>query len=62
MCVKLKGGVDAEELRVHLLDKYGVGVISSSSTDIRVAFSCLEEGQVEEVFDTLLEAWTDLAG
>ena len=61
MCVKLKGGVDAEELRVHLLDKYGVGVISSSSTDIRVAFSCLEEGQVEEVFDTLLEAWTDLA-
>ena len=42
--------------------EYGVGVISSGSTDIRVAFSCLEEGQVEEVFDTLLEAWTDLAG
>ena len=61
MCVKLKGDVDAEELRVHLLDKYGVGVISSGSTDIRVAFSCLEEGDVEEVFETLHQAWQDLA-
>ena len=62
MCVKLKGGVDAEELRVHLLDKYGVGVISSGSADIRVAFSCLEEGDVEDVFETLHQAWQDLAG
>ena len=62
MCVKLKGDVDAEDLRVHLLDKYGVGVISSSATDIRVAFSCLEEGQIEEVFELLLQAWKDLAG
>ena len=60
MCVKLKGGVDAEELRVHLLDKYQVGVISSGKTDIRVAFSCLEVGDVEEVFETLYKAWNDL--
>ena len=61
MCVRLAGGVDAEELRVHLLDKYGVGVIATDSTDIRVAFSCLAVDQVEEVFDSLLAAWQDLA-
>jgi aspartate/methionine/tyrosine aminotransferase len=38
MCVKVKG-VDAEKLRVHLLDKHGTGLISTSPTDIRVAFS-----------------------
>ncbi len=61
MCVKLKGGVDAEALRVHLLEKYQGGVISSGSTDVRVAFSCLEETQIEEVFDSLHKAWNDLS-
>ena len=61
MCVRLKGGVDAEALRVHLLEKYGVGVIATDSTDIRVAFSCLEVESVPEVFDALLSAWQDLA-
>ncbi len=60
MCVRLND-VDAEELRVHLLDKYGVGVISSGDHDIRVAFSCLEVENVEEVFETLYAAWKDLA-
>ena len=61
MCVKLNG-VDAEALRVHLLDKYGVGVIATDATDVRVAFSCLEEENIEELFDTLLQGWRDLAG
>lgn len=59
MCVRLNGVV-AEELRVHLLDRYGVGVIATDAHDIRVAFSCLEVGQIQEVFDTLLAAWNDL--
>ena len=41
MCIRVKG-VDAEKLRLHLLEKYGVGVIAMGATDIRVAFSCLE--------------------
>jgi len=59
LCVRLKG-VDAEALRVHLLDAYQVGVISSGSTDIRVAFSCLEESDIEEVFRTIHQGWRDL--
>jgi aspartate/methionine/tyrosine aminotransferase len=59
MCVRL-GGMDAERLRVHLLDRYQLGVIATSATDIRVAFSCLEVEQIEEVFDTIYKGWKDL--
>jgi len=59
MCVRL-GEVDAERLRVHLLDRYQLGVIATSTTDIRVAFSCLEVEQIEEVFDTIYKGWKDL--
>ena len=59
MCLKLKT-VDAEKLRVHLLDKYGVGLISLGPTDLRVAFSCIEAGDVQTLFDTLLEGVHEL--
>jgi aspartate/methionine/tyrosine aminotransferase len=52
MCVKVKG-VDAEKLRVHLLEKHGTGLISTGPTDIRIAFSCLEVEQVEPLFEVL---------
>ena len=59
MCVKVKG-VDAEKLRVHLLDRHQVGLIATSPTDIRVAFSCLELDQIEPLFETLHTAITEL--
>jgi aspartate/methionine/tyrosine aminotransferase len=59
MCIRVKG-VDAEQLRVHLLDRYGVGLISIGAHDIRVAFSCLEEGDVEPLFETVHKAINDL--
>jgi len=59
MCVKVKG-VDAEKLRVHLLDKHQVGLIATSPTDIRVAFSCLELDQIEPLFETLHKAIEEL--
>ena len=59
MCVKLKD-VDAETLRLHLLDEYGVGVISLGKTDIRVAFSCLDIDEIPTIFDLLLQGITDL--
>lgn len=59
MCLKLKR-VSAEPLRQHLLEKYGVGVIALGDTDIRVAFSCVEEDQLEELFELIYEGAKDL--
>lgn len=59
MCMKLKN-VDAEPLRIHLLDKYGVGTIATAKRDLRVAFSCLEVGDIEEVYDTIYQGAKDL--
>lgn len=59
MCVKVKG-VDAEKLRVHLLDRHQVGLIATSPTDIRVAFSCLELDQIEPLFEALDQAIREL--
>ena len=53
-------GVDAEALRLHLLDEFGVGLISTSSTDLRIAFSCLEVDQVEPLFEALHEGIQNL--
>jgi len=60
MCLKLKQ-VDAEKLRVHLLDKYGVGTISIGKTDLRIAFSCIAEEDIQELFDTIYKAVQDLS-
>ncbi|MFB5195422.1 aminotransferase class I/II-fold pyridoxal phosphate-dependent enzyme [Neobacillus sp. KR4-4] len=49
MCLKLLN-VDAEKLRLHLLDEYGVGTIAINATDLRIAFSCVEEEDIEELF------------
>ena len=59
MCLRLKT-VEAEPLRVHLLDKHGIGLISLGKTDLRVAFSCLEKEDTQELFDTLFQAVKDL--
>lgn len=59
MCIRLKD-VGAENLRVHLLDKYGVGLISIGTQNIRVAFSCLEETDVQTLFDIIMSGINDL--
>jgi len=59
MCLRLKT-VEAEPLRVHLLEKYGVGLISLGKTDLRVAFSCLEKEDIRELFDTVFQGVRDL--
>ncbi len=59
MCIRLKT-VEAESLRMHLLTKYGLGVISIGKEDVRIAFSCLEVDQMEEVFDTIYQGIKDL--
>ena len=59
MCLRLKT-VEAEALRVHLLDQYGVGLIALGSQALRVAFSCIDENQIQELFDTVLKGVKDL--
>ena len=49
MCIRLKN-VDAETLRLALLDKYGIGVISTNKTDIRIAFSSVDVENIEELY------------
>ena len=61
MCVKLKK-VNAEELRRHMLDRYGVGLISIGDQNLRVAFSCVEEADLTDLFDLMLQGVKDLGG
>ena len=59
MCLAIKG-VEGETLRKHLLDAYGVGVIAAGGNDVRVAFSCIEEENVEELFELIYRGVMDL--
>jgi hypothetical protein len=52
--------VDAESLRVHLLNRYGVGLISIGKSDLRIAFSCIEKEDVRELFDIIYQGAKDL--
>lgn len=60
MCLQLKK-INAENLRVHLLNQYGVGTVAISSKDLRVAFSCVEEHEIEELFNLIYKGAKDLA-
>ncbi|MHA7964345.1 aminotransferase class I/II-fold pyridoxal phosphate-dependent enzyme [Paenibacillus sp. CAU 1782] len=55
MCLKLEG-VTAEAVRQHLLNQYGIGTIALGESDLRIAFSCIEENHLEELFDTVNKA------
>jgi aspartate/methionine/tyrosine aminotransferase len=59
MCVKV-AGVEAEQVRLRLLDEYQAGVIATSPTDLRIAFSCLEVDEVEPLFELIHRAIQEL--
>ena len=59
MCIRLKK-VNAEKLRVHLLDKYGVGLIAIGEDNLRVAFSCIDVDDIQTLFDLVLQGVNDL--
>ncbi len=61
MCIRLKT-VPAEKLRIHILEKYGVGLISIGEKNLRVAFSCLEETDIPELFEIVFKGINDLQG
>lgn len=59
MCLKLKD-VSAEALRTRLIHEYGVGTIALGVQDLRIAFSCIEEEYLEDLFSLIYQAVQDL--
>ncbi len=47
---------DAEKLRQHLLEQYGIGTISIQQVYLRVAYSSVELEGIEELFQTIEKA------
>ena len=58
ICLNLKSG-NAERVRQQLLEEHGIGTISLGETELRVAYSCLEESDIETVFRTIAEVIED---
>ena len=59
MCLKLKD-VSAEALRTRLIHEYGVGTIALGEHDLRIAFSCIEEEHLEDLFSLIYQGVQDL--
>lgn len=54
MCLNLKSA-NAEMVRQQLLKEHGIGTIALGETELRVAYSCLAESDIETVFKTIAE-------
>jgi len=52
--------VNAEKLRLYLLEQYKVGMISIGDTDLRIAFSSVDEENIEPMFEFLYKAVKDM--
>ena len=48
-CLNLKSG-NAETVRQGLLEAHGMGTIALGETELRIAYSCLDESDIETVF------------
>ncbi len=53
-------GLEAEAVRLYLLGEYGIGVIATGASDLRIAFSCLELDEIEPLFEALHRAIQEL--
>lgn len=61
MCLKLQT-VEAETLRVHMLERHGIGTISSGRFDLRIAFSSLDIESMPEFCQRLAQGCQELNG
>lgn len=59
MCIRIKG-VDSNDVRKYALEKYGVGTISIRNTDLRIAFSCVEVEDIEDIFEIIAKSIREL--
>jgi aspartate/methionine/tyrosine aminotransferase len=58
MCLKLKKGLNTEEVRGHLLNKYSTGVIALGDV-IRLAFSSVPKSKIPALLENLYNACRD---
>ena len=58
-CLRLKSA-NAEVVRQRLLDEHGIGTIALGETELRVAYSCLEESDIETVFAVIAQVIEEL--
>ena len=49
-CLRLKKSGNAEAVRQRLLAEHGIGTIALGKSELRIAYSCLEVSEVEEMF------------
>ena len=54
ICLSLKSG-NAESVRQTLLNEHGIGTIALSETELRVAYSCINLTDIEEVFSKVAQ-------
>ncbi|MBN1415333.1 MAG: aminotransferase class I/II-fold pyridoxal phosphate-dependent enzyme [Bacteroidales bacterium] len=59
MCLRLRKGLNAEQARLHLLEKYSTGVIVFGDV-IRLAFSSVPLAKIPELVENLYKACVDL--
>ena len=59
MCIELKKGLLAEDIRKHLLEKYSTGVIVLGNV-IRLAFSAVPQSQLPQLVENIYNACVDL--
>ena len=52
--------VESEAVRQHALGRYGVGTIAIGQADLRIAFSCTELEQIEDLFAVIARSVRDL--
>ncbi len=55
MCVQLVDGIDGEEVRKLLIEKYGIGIINLNNV-IRIAYSAVASKDVKEMFEGIFAA------
>lgn len=59
MCIKPADGIDAEQLRLLLIEKYSIGTININGL-IRIAFSAVAESDIKPMFDGIFEACKEI--
>jgi aspartate/methionine/tyrosine aminotransferase len=55
MCFECNG-IDAEALRMKLLNEYGIGTIALDAKSLRVAFSSIEQDKIRDCYEKIYEA------
>jgi aspartate/methionine/tyrosine aminotransferase len=61
MCIRLKKGLDGEQIRKILLDKYDTGLINLNNV-FRIAFSAAAEKDIPALFENIYLACKDFEG